>query len=135
MGLPFRKSTELAAQLIRELKAPGASNVMVLFDAYYLCHTVVQACREKRFCCASTLQGKRSLFKAGWKLGAGRYSKNLLRRRRLKFELRAASPEELSYAVQLPSKVRTDGISSAIMALDKDPGTAVNWEPEKKPKT
>jgi SRSO17 transposase len=82
LGLPFRKSTELAAQLIRELKAPGASNVMVLFDAYDLCHTVVQACREKRFCFASTLKGNRSLFKAGWKLSAGRYSKNLFRRRR-----------------------------------------------------
>ena len=82
LGLPFRKSTELAAQLIRELKAPGASNVMVLFDAYDLCHTVVQACREKRFCWASTLKGNRRLFKAGWKLRAGRYSKNLFRRRR-----------------------------------------------------
>ena len=97
MGLPFRKSTELAAQLIRELKAPGASNVMVLFDAYYLCHTVVQACREKRFCCASTLQGKRSLFKAGWKLGAGRYSKNLLRRRRTDTLVTVKPPGQARY--------------------------------------
>jgi SRSO17 transposase len=82
LGLPFRKSTELAAQLIRELKAPGASNVMVLCDAYALCHTGVQACREKRFCLASTLTGKRSLFKAGWQLRAGRDSKNRWRRRR-----------------------------------------------------
>jgi SRSO17 transposase len=82
LGLPFRKSTELAAQLIRELKAPGDSNIMVLFDAYYLCHTVVQACRQKRFRFASTLKGNRSLFKAGWKLKAGRYGKNLFRRRR-----------------------------------------------------
>jgi hypothetical protein len=59
---------------------------------------------------------------------------DLLRRRRLKFELRAASPEEFSYAVQLPMHIRTDALSNAIMDLDKDPGTAVNWEPEKKAK-
>jgi SRSO17 transposase len=82
LGRPFRKSTELAAQLIRGLKAPGDSNIMVLFSAYYLCHTVVQACREKRFRLASTLKGNRSLFKAGRKLKAGRYGKNLFRRRR-----------------------------------------------------
>jgi hypothetical protein len=58
----------------------------------------------------------------------------LLRRRHLKFELRAAAPEEVSFAVQLPIDAHTDSISSAIMALEKDPGTAVTWEPEKKSK-
>lgn len=60
---------------------------------------------------------------------------DLLRRRRLKFELRAAAPDEVSFAVQMPSEARTDTLSGAIMALDKDPGTAVNWEPEKKSKS
>jgi SRSO17 transposase len=72
LGLPFRKSTEVAAQLIRELKAPGASNVLVLCDAYALCQTVVPAGREKRCCLASTLTGHRRLLKAGWQLSAGR---------------------------------------------------------------
>jgi hypothetical protein len=72
LGLPFRKTTELAAQLIREFKAPAGVKVVVLFDAYYLCRTVVQACREKHFHFASTLKGNRSLFKQGWKLKAGR---------------------------------------------------------------
>lgn len=58
----------------------------------------------------------------------------LLRRRRLKFELRAAASDEVSFAVQLPIDAHTDTISSAIMALEKDPGTAVNWDPEKKSK-
>jgi SRSO17 transposase len=81
LGRPFRKTTELAAQLIREFKAPCGVKVMALFDAYYLCHTVVQACREKHFRFASTLKGNRSLFKPGWKLKAGRYGRNLFRRR------------------------------------------------------
>ena len=82
LELPFYKTTELAGQLIRELKAPVGVTVMVLFDAYYLCHTVVKACQEKHFHFASTLKSNRSLFKQGWKLKAGRYGKNLFRRRR-----------------------------------------------------
>jgi uncharacterized membrane protein YhiD involved in acid resistance len=59
---------------------------------------------------------------------------DLLRRRRWKFELRAAAPEEFSYAVQLPHGASTDMMSAAIMALDDDPSTAVEWSPEKPPK-
>jgi hypothetical protein len=82
LGLPFRKTTELAAQLIREFRPPAGVKVMVLFDTYYLCPTVVKACRESRFHFASTLKSNRSLFKHGWKLQAGRYGRNLFRRRR-----------------------------------------------------
>jgi hypothetical protein len=82
LGLPFRKTTALAAQLIQECKAPTGVKVMVLFDAYSLCATVVKACREQGFHVASTLKSNRSLFKVGWKLKAGRYGRNLFRRRR-----------------------------------------------------
>ena len=56
----------------------------------------------------------------------------LLRRRRVKFELRETTPEELSYFVQLPMDVKTDGITAEIVAIDPDPGTAVEWKTEKK---
>jgi SRSO17 transposase len=82
VGVPFHKTTELAAQLIREFKPPTGVKVVVLFDAYYLCPTVVKACREQQFHLASTLKSNRSLFKQGWKLKAGRYGRNLCRRRR-----------------------------------------------------
>jgi SRSO17 transposase len=82
LGLPFRKTTALAAQLIREFKAPPGVKVVVLCDAYYRCPTVVKACREQHFHFASTLQSHRSLFKQAWKLKAGRYGRNLFRRRR-----------------------------------------------------
>lgn len=58
----------------------------------------------------------------------------LLRRRRVKFELRETSPEEFSYEVQLPLEVKTDALSAEIMSLDPDKGTAVQWEPGKKKK-
>jgi SRSO17 transposase len=82
VGVAFRKTTELAAQLIREFNAPAGVKVVVLFDAYYLCRTVVQACREQRFHFASTLKSNRNLWKPGWQLKAGRYGRNLFRRRR-----------------------------------------------------
>jgi len=82
VGVPFQKTTQLAAHLIREFNAPAGVKVIVLCDAYYLCPTVVMACREKRFHFASTLKSNRSLFKPGWKLKAGRYGRNQFRRRR-----------------------------------------------------
>ena len=82
LGVPFRKTTELAAQLIQEFKAPAGVKVLVLFDAYYLCHTVVKACRAQHFHVASTLKSNRRLRKLGWQLKAGRYGRNLFRRRR-----------------------------------------------------
>jgi hypothetical protein len=56
----------------------------------------------------------------------------LLRRRRIKFELRETSPEEFSYQVQLPMEMKTDALSMEIMELDPDKGTAVQFNPEKK---
>jgi uncharacterized membrane protein YhiD involved in acid resistance len=56
----------------------------------------------------------------------------VLRRRRVKYEIREAAPEELSYFVQLPMDVKTDGISAEVMAIDPDPGTSVEWKTEKK---
>jgi hypothetical protein len=82
LGLPFLKTTELAAQLLREFKVPAGVKVMVLFDTYYLCRRVVWSCREQHFHLASTLKTNRSLFKHGWKLTAGRYGRNLIRRHR-----------------------------------------------------
>jgi hypothetical protein len=82
LGVPVRKTTELAAQLIQEFKAPTGVKVPVLFAAYYVCHTVVKACRAQRFHFASTLKSNRRLCKLGLQLQAGRYGRTLLRRRR-----------------------------------------------------
>jgi hypothetical protein len=82
LGLPFRKTTAMAAQLIREFQPPAGVTVRVLFDADYLCRTVVKACREQGVHCASTLKSHRRLCKQGWQLNAGRDGRHLCRRRR-----------------------------------------------------
>jgi hypothetical protein len=56
----------------------------------------------------------------------------LLRRRRVKYELRESTPEEFEFYVAMPMEVKTDSISAEIIALDPDPGTGVEWKTEKK---
>jgi hypothetical protein len=82
LDVPFRKTTELAAQLVRACKSPAGGKVMVLFDPYDLWRGVVQACRERHVHVASTLKSNRPLFNAGGKLKAGRDGRNRCRRRR-----------------------------------------------------
>ena len=58
----------------------------------------------------------------------------ILRRFRLKFELRTSSDEEVCYDVQVPLELRTDRVSNAILKLDPDGHAAVEWAEKKKGK-
>jgi hypothetical protein len=58
----------------------------------------------------------------------------LLARRRLAFELRTMSPEELHYEVTLPLGRKTDALSNEILALPPGGATAVEWEEKKEKK-
>jgi len=82
LGLDFKKTTQLAAELISEFNPPEGINVRVLFDSYYLCPVVVKSCRKKNFHFVSTLKSNRNLYKNGRKLKAGGYGSGLIRRRR-----------------------------------------------------
>lgn len=77
LNLAFKKTTQLAAELIRAFEPSPNVAVRVLFDAYYLCPVVVKACKSKGFHFVSTLKSNRNLFKNGRKLKAGIYGKNL----------------------------------------------------------
>jgi len=82
LGVTFKKTTELAAELISEFKPPEGVKVTVLFDSYYLCPVVVKSCQKSGFHFVSTLKSNRNLFKNGRKLKAGKYGKNLFRSQR-----------------------------------------------------
>jgi|GraSoiStandDraft_52_1057288.scaffolds.fasta_scaffold194070_1 uncharacterized protein DUF4956/MgtC family protein len=56
----------------------------------------------------------------------------MLARRGLGFELRAASKDEISYDVKLPLERKTDALSEQLMKLD--PEAAVTWEEKKEKK-
>ncbi|MHC4640529.1 MAG: transposase [Planctomycetota bacterium] len=80
----FKKTTQLAAELISEFEPPEGIKIRVLFDSYYLCPVVVKACRRKGFYFVSVLKNNRNLFKSGRKLKTGIYGKSLFRRRKKK---------------------------------------------------
>jgi hypothetical protein len=82
LGLDFKKTTQLAAELISEFKPPEGAKVRVLFDSYYLCPVVVKSCRKQNFRFVSTLKSNRNLYKNGRKLKAGGYGSRLVRRRK-----------------------------------------------------
>ena len=56
----------------------------------------------------------------------------ILRRYRLRWELRTIADEEISYEVKVPIDVKVDPIASTIAALDPEGHLAVGWEEKKK---
>ena len=55
----------------------------------------------------------------------------ILRRFRLKFELRTSSDEEVCYDVQVPLELRTDRITNAMLKLDPEGHATVEWTDKK----
>ena len=55
----------------------------------------------------------------------------ILRRYRLKYELRTSSDEEVCYEVAVPHEVQTDRVSNAILKLDPEGHAAVDWTEKK----
>jgi SRSO17 transposase len=59
-GTGYLKTTAIAARLIRDLPAFGGLRVRVLFDAFYLCPAVTQACQARGFTWFSVAASHRS---------------------------------------------------------------------------
>ena len=55
----------------------------------------------------------------------------ILRRYKLKYELRTSSDEEVCYDVQVPIELRTDRVSNAILKLDPEGHASVEWADKK----
>jgi len=55
----------------------------------------------------------------------------LLRRRRVEYELRSASDDEVCYLVKLPFGQSTDRLASDLLALDKQRSVSVKWDEKK----
>jgi SRSO17 transposase len=60
--IPFRKLTELAADAILQVTVPRA---IVLFDSYYLCPSVIRACKEKAYRFVGVAKKNRNFFPNG----------------------------------------------------------------------
>jgi SRSO17 transposase len=59
---PFVKMTVRAARMIESFPAlPWKPKVVVLFDSFYLCRTVVQACQKRHFAFVSRVKSNRNI--------------------------------------------------------------------------
>ena len=83
--LKFRKLTHLAADLVGELRdhLTDATKTLVLFDSYYLCPAVTQACEQARFHYLGVAKKNRNFAPDGRphdRRKLSRYGKNVLAR-------------------------------------------------------
>ena len=79
LEIPFCKLTELAAEAIRNASLPGKFQVTVLFDAFYLCPEVVNACKEQKWHYIGVGKSNRWFTVGSVKRKLGKYGRNVLR--------------------------------------------------------
>jgi SRSO17 transposase len=79
LDVTFYKLTELAAQAIREAALPEKFNVTVLFDAFYLCPNVVNACKERKWHFIGVGKSNRWFTAGSVKRKLAKYGRNVLR--------------------------------------------------------
>ena len=78
--VPFLKLTQLAALAIHNADLPGKMTVTVLFDSYYLCPVVVEACGARGWQYVGVGKSNRNFTVNGTKRRLDRYGHNVLRR-------------------------------------------------------
>ena len=79
LEIPFRKLTELAGQTIKEAALPEKFKVTVLFDAFYLCPNVVNACKERNWHYIVVGKSNRRFTVGSIKHKLAKYGRNVLR--------------------------------------------------------
>ncbi len=80
LKIPFKKLTTLAGDIVRGAEIPDRFDITVLFDAFYLCPAVVNACQEKKWRYISVSKSNRWLTVNSVKHKVGTYGRNILNR-------------------------------------------------------
>jgi len=78
LEIPFRKLTELAGQIITDAALPEKFKVTVLFDAFYLCPAVVNACKERKWHYIGVGKSNRWFTVGSIKRKLAKYGRNVL---------------------------------------------------------
>ncbi len=78
LEIPFCKLTELAGEVIRRSTFPEKFNVTVLFDAFYLCPNVVNACKERKWHYIGVGKSNRWFTVGSIKRKLAKYGRNVL---------------------------------------------------------
>jgi SRSO17 transposase len=80
LAIPFKKLTELAGQIVLGAEIPDTFHVTVLFDAFYLCPAVVNACQKRQWRYIGVSKSNRWLTVHSIQHKVGTYGKNILAR-------------------------------------------------------
>jgi len=80
LKVPFKKLTELAGQIIVDADIPDKFDVTVLFDAFYLCPAVTNACNKRKWRYIGVSKSNRWLTVKSAKHKIGKYGRNILNR-------------------------------------------------------
>jgi SRSO17 transposase len=79
LEIPFCKLTEMAGEVIRKAALPEKFKVTVLFDAFYLCPNVVNACKERKWPFIGVGKSNRWFTVGSVKRKLGKYGRNVLK--------------------------------------------------------
>lgn len=131
LEIPFRKLTELAGQIVLDADMPEELEITVLFDAFYLCPAVVEACRRRKWRYIGVSKANRWFMVNGMPHKIGAYGKNLLRRTgrwhsikglrkttRYKLVQRVGTMKKLGQVKVVFSKRRNDRTGIALVTND-----------------
>jgi SRSO17 transposase len=80
LKVTFKKLTELAGQIVLNADIHDRFDVTVLFDAFYLCPAVVNACKERKWTYIGVSKSNRWLTVNSVKHKIGKYGTNILNR-------------------------------------------------------
>ena len=80
LNIPFKKLTELAGQIVLDADIADKFDVTVLFDAFYLCPAVVNACKERKWTYIGVSKSNRWLTVNSVKHKIGKFGRNILNR-------------------------------------------------------
>lgn len=80
MDIAFKKLTELAGQIVLDADIPDRFDVTVLFDAFYLCPAVVNACKKRKWTYIGVSKSNRWFTVNSVKHKIGKYGRNILSR-------------------------------------------------------
>jgi SRSO17 transposase len=78
LKIPFLKLTELAGKVIKEAALPEQFRITVLFDAFYLCPNVVNACKERKWHYIGVGKSNRWFTAGSIKRKLAKYGRNVL---------------------------------------------------------
>ena len=78
LNISFIKLTELAANIVKEAALPEQFKVTVLFDAFYLCLNVVNACKERKWHYIAVGKSNRWFTVGSIKRKLDKYGRNVL---------------------------------------------------------